>query len=938
VKQSLGILLILGLSFSSQARDSAFLIQEMEKLRDSLSLEDPSRFDLTLRLADLYFDSSVEQEGSASESREKKKAHRLKALELYSKSLETGTLKEGTRLKIQFQMARLLTRLNEHKKAESYYLAILKAENLPNKMKEQSALSLAEWYDEQARFGIALKHYLMALDLCQGAVSCNYIHYRKGWLHFKNGELDLAISTMKKSLWTNREQQIIRESSLMDLMMFLSNTSEEGKSEYTFIEGISKELNREELKSQLAEAFFVAGNRKAGSYVLSRLNEKNPQFYYEVRLLEEYYGFRNWEKVEYYLSSLGSAPLKAFPTKKEEREQSQKILQRYLVQIDSETQIAKSLTPLLLQSIDLYLSYYPNDELRKKLQQAWLKSQEDEQKKVDRLDLWIAQGMEFSEEQEELRKMRQTRLSLAQNLKHSDIIVHEALELVKIYEARQGESSKVDQFRYIAARELYRQKNFDQALPLFTKIVSQGLEEKNFSQWVILSQNLTLDIYNTQKNFSALIDQIDNWKNVTSSLDTPLSKELKKENQAMALVYQQARFEKAASEKKTQEHLDLFFDYCFKKVFEEKSCANAKVLAVELADQEKIIRLLQREKAYDDLMVEYERMGEFSKAAQLIEQRQLKKPLVKNALPELMRIALLYELDQNWKDRDRFLNLIVKKFRQEKSIEEKYQWPVYLTLKEAGFITERSFDLNWKPDIKLALALEQERSKTRKKTRDYILSQEQSVGPVWGRLVLQGLEKEYAKVQKMTFHGRRSQTRFKRKIRAIERFIGKVRPKLEGADFESRVYLLQMAINVYDKMEKDILSSPIPEGLDEQTLIQVKEQINQLSIPYHMAKADFLQLREQQYKENKTHPRLKMAQENTGIEETKFSHLLPVAKPIEARLVSSLDFSALDEIKQDLKKQPRNKALLKKLKSFYKRNQFKRLEVYFKDRIEELAL
>ena len=69
MKQSfLLFLLVLGLTTSLNvgAKDAQYLIKEMEALRDSLKIDDPARIDLTLRLADLYFDVSI-QEGKTDE-------------------------------------------------------------------------------------------------------------------------------------------------------------------------------------------------------------------------------------------------------------------------------------------------------------------------------------------------------------------------------------------------------------------------------------------------------------------------------------------------------------------------------------------------------------------------------------------------------------------------------------------------------------------------------------------------------------------------------------------------------------------------------------------------------------------------------------------------------------------------------------------------------
>ena len=129
------ILLSLLWSYHAHANDSFYLIQEMETLRDSLSLDDPKRVELTLRLADLYFDVSIKE--GKSEDFETLKKNRMKALTLYENSLEgrNGLVKAKglKRVKIQFQMARLLSRLEEGARAQRHYQEVYGNDLTPKK-------------------------------------------------------------------------------------------------------------------------------------------------------------------------------------------------------------------------------------------------------------------------------------------------------------------------------------------------------------------------------------------------------------------------------------------------------------------------------------------------------------------------------------------------------------------------------------------------------------------------------------------------------------------------------------------------------------------------------------------------------------------------------------------------------------------------------------
>ena len=225
------------------ANDSKYLIKEMESLRDSLSIDDPKRMDLTLRLADLYFDVSI-QEGKK-EDFETLKKDRLKSLDLYKYSLngsDNTTAATGlNRIKIQFQLGRLLTRLDEGKAAEPYYISIIGNHEAPKKMVEQSAIALAEYYEEQVSYVSAKKFYDQAISLCTVKDSCNYANYRLAWLLYKDSKLDAAILTMEKSLWN--EDDYVRENSLADLLLFMSNKDSDGQAELIKIKKIAKSVS-----------------------------------------------------------------------------------------------------------------------------------------------------------------------------------------------------------------------------------------------------------------------------------------------------------------------------------------------------------------------------------------------------------------------------------------------------------------------------------------------------------------------------------------------------------------------------------------------------------------------------------------------------------------------------------------------------------------------
>jgi hypothetical protein len=924
------VLLLSTLTISSNilANTGEYLISEMEALRNSLPLDDPSRVELTLRLADLYFDVSI-KEADGSANPKELKAQREKALNLYKFSLNgTNGLKKAeglNRIKIQFQMARLLTRLDEKERAESYYLSVQSNEKTPKKLVEQSSLGLAEWYEEDAQYTKANANYKKAISLCDAVQTCNYAHYRRAWLLYKDTKLDAAIEELKLSLWD--QDKNIRENSLQDLLMFMSNAQTDGFKELEYIKSLSIKIKRDDLNQKLTEAFYVAGNRRAGCNLLAEINKTENNLYFDVRLLEEFYGFRDWDKVELYLSALSKKTIKNIPANKTHKNEINKILRRFIVQVDAETSVVEELNVFLKKSIDIYLTLYPNDDLRKNMQQGWLKATDSEIEKIDRIGTWITEDIKFGFKASDIRKLRQTRLSFAQKHKRMDIVLHEALELRKIL--KDTEESR--EFTYVAAREYYERKNFIQAIPLFKVLADSVVMTKTVDKWALLSQNLLLDTYNQQKNYTAIMAQVNLWKDVPEFQN---NKNMTKEMLAMNTIYTQANFQNSASLGETKEGLEAFYSFCFQNVYPEKSCPNAKILSVKLKDQRKLVSLLEREKDENALVTEYELMGRFTDAANLQEKLNLNR---KSDIDTYLKIALLFELDQNFKNRDRILMKLVTKLKRDKKIDKKYEAAIFLTLDEAGLIDNSSLSIPWTLKRKLSLADRLETQNSTKQTRKIILSQSESVGPTWSKMILSKIQKEYAKPSKINFYGRSSKWKFKKRTHAIDKFASLANSHLEGADTETRIYILQMLKSTYQIMAIELQSTPMPEGLDDETLVSVMNQLADMAAPFNTTAADYERLQNEQLKSIATNVELaKSINLNLESGSEDFASFIKLNE-FKTFNISALDFTKAKELKEKLLVNPEDKIALNNLEKFYIENKSLRVSSYFKGRVNNLS-
>jgi hypothetical protein len=928
-KYLLCLTLVINFSVSSADSNSAYLIKEMESLRDSLKLDDPARIDLTLRLADLYFDVSI-MEGNK-EDRKSLKANRMKALDLYRHTLNgTDGVQKATglnRIKVAFQMARLLTRLDEREEAETYYIEVFENKKTPKKMKEQSSLALAEWYEDDAKYRKSYKYYGVAISSCEAKSICNYAHYRKAWLFYKDTKLNEAIEEMKLSLFD--QDNNVRENSLTDLMLFMSNQEGDGMDSLSYIKNIAKKYDRPKLVRQLVEAYYVAGNRYAGSHLLADLNKNYPNLYYEVRLLEEFYGFRKWEKVEDYLGQVEKRTVVDIPSKKVEKEEVLKIMRRFIVQVDSETQVIGELKTFLKRSIDVYLTLYPNDKLRKQMQQGWLKAESDIKVKTTRLGQWIKEDIGYGKNPKDIRNLRQTRLSFAQKLKLQDIVIEDSLAIAEILKG----TKEADEFTYVAAREMYSRKDYDKALPLFQGLVSNAVKIKKFSKWAILSQNLTLDIFNNKKDFGAIVAQVQLWKGATAG---STSKDVLKEKSSMDNILVEAEFEQATSMGESAESLKKFYDFCFKGVFPKKSCVNAKVLAVKLKDQAKVVSLLEKEGDEKALVIEYELMGQYTKAAKLNEKFLLRGKNSKNVpATDYMKIALLYELDQDYKSRNKTLTKLIRKIRKEKKIEKGLEGAIFLTLDEAGLIDTKSLTMPWTLSRKLKLSHRLQIEKPTKQSYKVLMSQKESQGPAWSKIVLGKLEKPYSKVSKIGFYGRYSQYKFKKRTKAIDKFVLKTKEYLDGSDLETRVYILHMLTATYNNMSSEIHKTPIPDGLDEATLKMVDEKLKAMAAPFEQVALDYKALLDKQLAALGEESKTRVLGNISGDTVKSYASFIQIEKTERLNL-ASVDHNSVLPIQKALESNPESLEALTNLKSFYEKNSSKRLAAYYNERLNGL--
>ncbi len=925
----LAVLLIPWMIFANKV-----LIDEMESLKVTLPLKDQARPRMTLRLADLYFEESRNKEKDfllkGKGSKDNVDKLRKKAVQLYRDSLSghggVFSLPQGElKAKIHFQLARLHHRSQDILKSIRHYSEVVASNHPIDDIKRESHLGLAEIHENAGRLKLADKHYIKARELCHGTDDvCSYIHYKRSWVLYKDMRLEEAVREIRKSLFDSKGQ--VKERSLQDYMLFLSNRETDGIEEITLIEKLQEKTGRKNLMRDLMEGYFSVGNGRAALNFLSILNRKEPNLYDQVRMAEELYGFRMWEKLDTILSEIEEYQGVPDSLGSEKKNLSLKIFERLIVQLDAERESNPLKTNFLLRTITVFLNIFPQNENRNKMMQGWLTAQNDNGKKILRLKKWISDDLRLGYEKTAV-DFRIKRLALAEQDQDNEAFFEESSALSKYYE--ESDKNKAREYAYAYAYKNYQLKNYDIALPFFEKLshVAEELPDK----WAVQSQNLALDIYSQRKNYTTLIKKADAWLEQKINWK---SSGIQRELNDLLKIKKQAQFEYATQLGTNKKALEVFSDFCLNGEFKEKSCINSKVLAVKLKDQQKLVEILTYLKDEKSLLAEYELMGEFHLAAPLYERLILGK---EKSIKHYLKAVLLYELALNEKKSHQQIAALSQYIKKTKKMPKEVEPIVYRMMKEADLITNHGLiGLPWTPAMKVSIARYLEAvGKGDKTTHKILVNSKETTGSYWAKFYLKKIEELNQKQGSISFYGRGSKRKFNRRLKALEKFKTEATKVAQGADLVTRVIVFDMAEKSYTRFADLIESTPLPEGLEEEQISNLRNNLKKLSTPFRDEAKNYEKLSEEQLGKMEENKALVLVD---GISKTeKDFHTLVQQEEIQKREVAQV--IPVDEYRNklsELKNKPTDIEILKRVQDFLKENKQDRMAAYFAGRLDSL--
>ncbi len=906
------------------------LARDVENLRNSLPLKDSARPTLTLRLADVLFDQAVELGGNPLASDAEKKqveTLRKKTIALYLEALNGTQFHPGVQgalaYKIKFQIARLQQEMGQVDAANKYWKELVEQKELSD-LRREAALRLAEYY-EKLKTKVSLKeadtYYRLSIELCGEGDLCAYGHFRRAWALREAGDLAAAIDEMQVALFDSKGQ--VRDEALRDLIVFLSAEKTDGEKALLLIEKLAKQTGRTGLFEELAEAFYSAGNREAGTRALEYVNARTPSLTSQVRLLEEYYGLRKWDKFRLVLDQTFNA---AIPPEGVDAK-SEKILRRLTVQLDGERASRAEYAADFKSVVLLYMHLFPKDKDRFKMMEGWIASETDPTAKTKQIAEWVNAPDSTLSKAEEI-KLREVRLALAVKEKDSAMIEAESAKLAVLV----SDAARVREYNYIRSVAIKEQGRADEALAL---LKTWALSNQPQDTWTFRGGLLQVDILLDKKAYAEIAQAAAEWADSPQVASAhKVAKDRKVWDDGLALlnrVRDEAKFEAATALGEKQEALDVFQAYCLGQKFLPKSCENARVLAVKLKNQAALITLLKSTGNKTELAAEYEASGYFAEAAEL----QEKNLGEKSEDTDFLKVALLYELGSRFTDRNRVLEQLTQKMKLRKAAGANED-VIFATLKDAKLLGTSALDLPWGEENRLRLANQLElEGKGSDRTRKELLASKRSAGVAWSRFVMEELAKLDQAQRAIAFYGKRGQAKFKQRLAAMSALEAATEKYFGGADPKTRARIGILLTRAYGDFSKEILNSPTPPELSPEVLAEVKSSLQALADPFLKKAADFEKLTRDQLAS------ISQVSERAALEalllpETETHQIVKVEYPAPAPAVGTAPAVPEEGYKAAitaLHDNPGAASALAQIKSFYEAQGKSRLASYFQGRL-----
>lgn len=888
--------LALQLSHPAMALQAKDLIQEAEEVYNQLPAHAPEKRAVALRLADLLFDAAIEVDSDAKATaadNQRADGYRAQSERLYKDVLPK--LNPAQTQRVRFQLARLYSFKAQMPQAIALWKEIFETPGHP-RLKREAALHWAEQLElanDNSSIQQAADLYSKALPLADQDMLRSYILYRSSWTHYRMGQAAKAVELLEKSIALAVDKE--RDDLFRDMVLFMSRDEKAVKPQLAAIEKLQATYKRTGYVQQLADAYLAADRKGDYAFILGYLNETDPNLERAVSILDAAHDGLSMDGVLAQLEEINRLRRAGVKFKNADIEKKSKDKLFRLVHLWDGNRRAKKAgaDKLLVGGVSTMILLFPTAEETSQAISGWLAAHTDPKVQRPQVDTWIAIAQEVKHTPLEVR-LTQNKLELARQSKDWNVVVETSrkLELITAANARP--------VRYQRAKALYELKNYEEALPVFLALAQEKSDGKD--EFKKLSQDLALDILAIQKRFEDIAIYTGKWKG-----------EGGERGEELAAIGEKSKFEGAAAAQDANS-LAVFTQFCLEKKFTPKSCDNARSLAGKLRNQGTLITVLKAQGDEKELTRQLEVAGRFGESARMIE-----KTLKPEERMMWLKVALLYELQGELKERDRVLTKFSQIIAKQKMTDEE-QALIFATLNDAGLVNEKTLALPWSEAFKAKIASDLYDKSPTPGTQAILAKYCGPAGNGWQKVHLKAMKETNDKQAKIQFTGAKSKRQFEDRVALLKTLGNQANCFKQGATSDLAKNSATKVSEAYSEFAKAILATPMPEGLDEETEAEVKAQIETMASPFQKQSENWLET----------------AAQITDAPE------MPVAwnfdAPVEDKDSSNRVVFDWQPYLNDIQKEPFVKAHFEQLRTHFENKGRGRLAAYVKGRLQDMEV
>ena len=245
----------------------------------------------------------------------------------------------------------------------------------------------------------------------------------------------------------------------------------------------------------------------------------------------------------------------------------------------------------------------------------------------------------------------------------------------------------------------------------------------------------------------------------------------------------------------------------------------------------------------------------------------------------------------------------------------------------------KSLSLKWSGSIRQRLIrFLEENDKGNRQTHQEFLAQTESGGELWEYFHLKKIYELAQKEGSTTFHGKNSKRRFQRRLARIKKFDTYSNNILEQLGRERRVQVIRLLYTAYSNLEQEIKKTPIPEGLDEAALVQIKNRLVVMAHPFAEKALSYKELLQTELnKIDEVEQRQLLLSQNL---EPKVL-LAELKRPKRKKTGGGVSMETVFSLLRQLRKAPFSKGTISSLKDIYLEKGQIRLASYYEGRLRQ---